>query len=405
MINKNFLALALFLIILISGCTGSGPVSVARSNTMISEFMDQNPSAYMKVTYYNEDESSAVIETVKKECANDNVRATKFYLVNVSGNGQNAIAWLDWDNQYLICAFKTGEQAGCTSHAVSACHGDDLYWFDSCGNKEDVKEQCSYGCDSGNCLTPTCTSEAEVRCHEGNVYWFDGCGNPEKEKEHCNQGCLEGACIQTNLGCWDSDNGKNYYVFGITNNYVTEELQDHCNPDGQLVEMFCQEGQVWSEEVDCPHGCVDGKCVKNDTDDIFCIDNDGGLDYFFWGQTEGFEPVVEIIKEHEGELYSLYVLSTSEADLKLLSENIKVKLGGTYNYTISDVYIQAIDFRGLNNTENSITIKTLAVKDHCLDDYVSEYYCKSETQYGTSIYQCPVECFNGVCLRTPSNPA
>ena len=400
---KKYLTLALFLVIIISGCTTSGPISVARSDTMISAFMNQNPTAYMKISYYGENESSAIIETIREECATENIQATKFYLVNVTGESQSVVAWVDWDNQYLLCTFKLGSQSGCTVHASFSCHGDHVFWFDSCGNKEDEKEHCDHGCDSGNCLEPICGSHAESKCHDSHVFWFDGCGEPEEEKEHCNQGCIDGACIETNLGCWDSDNGKNYYVFGVGNNYITEELQDHCNAKGNLVEIFCQEGRVWSEEYSCPHGCNDGRCLKNETSDIFCIDTDGGLDYFFWGETSGFEPVVETIHEHDGELYALFVNSTSEADLKLLGEMKKVELGSTYNYSISEVYIQQVNFYGINNTLNNVVTKTTMVKDHCLDQYISEYYCKSETQHGTSIYECPVECLYGICLRQASN--
>ncbi len=47
-----------------------------------------------------------------------------------------------------------GNGNGCDSHSYYECYNDDVYWYDSCGNKEEWKELCGYGCTgSGQCRT------------------------------------------------------------------------------------------------------------------------------------------------------------------------------------------------------------------------------------------------------------
>jgi len=40
----------------------------------------------------------------------------------------------------------------CSSHVYSECSNGDSYWYDSCGNQEELKEDCSDGCDAGECV-------------------------------------------------------------------------------------------------------------------------------------------------------------------------------------------------------------------------------------------------------------
>lgn len=39
----------------------------------------------------------------------------------------------------------------CVSQAETRCVGSDLYWFDSCGTKEELNKTCPYGCQKGAC--------------------------------------------------------------------------------------------------------------------------------------------------------------------------------------------------------------------------------------------------------------
>ena len=44
------------------------------------------------------------------------------------------------------------ERPQCTPNANLACLEDDVYSYDSCGNLEELFEECNYGCSNGQCL-------------------------------------------------------------------------------------------------------------------------------------------------------------------------------------------------------------------------------------------------------------
>lgn len=86
----------------------------------------------------------------------------------------------------------------CVSHANSSCVGGDVYWFDSCGNQEEEKENCG-GCGcSGSSCTACCTPH--YVCHEPSdtLYYVD-CVNPSTVVPcPCGCGGIWGdACVPT----------------------------------------------------------------------------------------------------------------------------------------------------------------------------------------------------------------
>ncbi len=56
---------------------------------------------------------------------------------------------------------------GCTSHAGYYCYNDDIYWYDSCGGREEKKEECPNGCTEGRCLVKVCKTVCNFgKCYE-----------------------------------------------------------------------------------------------------------------------------------------------------------------------------------------------------------------------------------------------
>lgn len=111
-------------------------------------------------------------------------------------NGDNA---LQWDgNDWLCNAFVTP----CVSKASFSCYAGNVYWYDSCGDREELKESCISGCSGISC-DPVCTSHASSACYSGDVYWYDSCGARENRKESCSYGCAvyNGVpeCVQTKV--------------------------------------------------------------------------------------------------------------------------------------------------------------------------------------------------------------
>ena len=95
----------------------------------------------------------------------------------------------------------------CLPQAELTCLGNDVWWLDSCGDKDIKAETCDDGdkctidscnaatnaCDhepvlGGDCDTP-CTPKVDTLCEDGQIFWVDGCGNTsEKPADDCNDG-------------------------------------------------------------------------------------------------------------------------------------------------------------------------------------------------------------------------
>ncbi len=54
---------------------------------------------------------------------------------------------------------------GCGHHGgADVCSGGNVYWADSCGGTEELKETCSSGCSGGVCNPPVCNTDADTNC-------------------------------------------------------------------------------------------------------------------------------------------------------------------------------------------------------------------------------------------------
>ena len=84
------------------------------------------------------------------------------------------------------------------SRSSYSCSGGDVYWYDGCGKKEELKEDCpsSYSCSGNTCVAP-CTSHASYSCYGGDVYWYDSCGVIGNMKSDCtsSQTCSGNQCV------------------------------------------------------------------------------------------------------------------------------------------------------------------------------------------------------------------
>ncbi len=75
-----------------------------------------------------------------------------------------------------------------------SCFDDDVYWYDSCGVREDKKEECDNCSCSGNACVVNTGNTAQ--CYDDDVYWYDCHGALASIKEDCEgNGCSEGECL------------------------------------------------------------------------------------------------------------------------------------------------------------------------------------------------------------------
>lgn len=84
----------------------------------------------------------------------------------------------------------------CTSNYEKRCHNSDVWWYDSCGNRLGLEDECrSYeDCDDGECVRD-CDRESEKRCYNNDVWWYDSCGERDYKYRNCEFDCEDGRCI------------------------------------------------------------------------------------------------------------------------------------------------------------------------------------------------------------------
>jgi len=145
------------------------------------------------------------------------------------------------------CDGQTDENCNCQSHTTFSCYNGDVYWYDSCNQRQDRKEDCVDGCEDGECLV--CEEHTYIGCYYGDVYWYDSCERREERKEDCVDGCSQGQCIT----CED------HYYAGCYRNDAY--WYDSC-------------GRRQEKKEDCELGCEEGSCTQLCLDIEICNEVD-----------------------------------------------------------------------------------------------------------------------------------
>lgn len=172
-----------------------------------------------------------------------------------------------------------GEAELCTSHESYTCSSDDLYWYDSCGNMEEKKEECGdseccdgkcidsslFNCCNGICTDPVTGFEWQQINTGGSMEWVDA-------NRHCRNLTLGGRS-------WRLPNISELRSL-IRNCEPIETggscmVNDECAPCGVSSSEVCLVSSSCKESADCyppscsndggPTGCywpeeLDGTC-------------------------------------------------------------------------------------------------------------------------------------------------
>ena len=174
------------------------------------------------------------------------------------------------DRDYNDIVIKVTATPICITHFSKKCVDNDIYWFNSCNNKEDLFQACGLNqvCQNAECINITCATNSDCGtngyvgdpfCQGNGVYrnyrTFT-CNNPGTANSYCstnttaqlqttctsNQTCSNGACININ-SC-------------ISHSY------QRCIGDYLYWYDSCgniQEGQL------CPAGCYNNSCQNYTT--------------------------------------------------------------------------------------------------------------------------------------------
>jgi len=123
-----------------------------------------------------------------------------------------------------VCTASCSCIAGCDSHAYKQCYNSDVYWYDSCGNREDKYDEC--GSDS-------CDSWGSNYCKDDHVYHSRTCYD---------RGCEN--IGSTNAQCFEDS-------------FTDEQVVEYCN-DRATNEYRCSGD--WRQRKYIEEGCSSGAC-------------------------------------------------------------------------------------------------------------------------------------------------
>ena len=181
----------------------------------------------------------------------------------------------------------------CTANAAKQCSGNAVYWYDSCGVKGSLFQQCTstQTCQNAQCLNITCSNSSQCGtngytgspfCQSGNVYQnyiTYTCNNPGTANSSCsnnttaqlkttctgNQTCSNGSCVNQNITCSsNTDCGSNAYtgsLFCQGNNVYQNYITYTCNNPG-TANSSCSNNTAAQLKTTCTGNqtCNNGSC-------------------------------------------------------------------------------------------------------------------------------------------------
>jgi len=191
----------------------------------------------------------------------------------------------------------------CNSHLTKQCSGNSVYWYNSCGTKEDLFQTCNSNqtCQDAQCVNIACSTNSACGtnaytgspfCQSGNVYQnykTYTCNNPGTPSSYCsdstasqlkntctsNQTCNNGSCVDQTIACsTNSACGTNAYTgspFCQSGNVYQNYITYTCNNAGTST-SYCSDSTAPQLKNTCTSNqvCANGSC-NNQT--ITCSTN------------------------------------------------------------------------------------------------------------------------------------
>lgn len=145
------------------------------------------------------------------------------------------------DSSQLINECQSGCENGscidCESHDYFSCYSNDVYWFDSCNNREDKKEECG-GDSCGNWSSNYCNNDDvyhsrtcyDKGCSENSCFnnqWTD-----EQLVQDCGElDCQNGECLAQSSSCsaksWGPSSWTNPFIYYVNDGDIAGFLEDY----------------------------------------------------------------------------------------------------------------------------------------------------------------------------------
>jgi len=149
------------------------------------------------------------------------------------------------------------------------CEGSFVYTCNDRGVWE-LLDYCDYGCSGGECLERQCQPHSYKQCQGNNVYWYDSCGNIENLYESCesNEKCSNSECVKVceeeYIGetiCKGNAVAQQFQKSDCSTEWTILETCDYDCKDGACVEKECGERPDWAKPSEWG-SCLEGKIER-----------------------------------------------------------------------------------------------------------------------------------------------
>ncbi|MDP3882829.1 MAG: PKD domain-containing protein, partial [Candidatus Staskawiczbacteria bacterium] len=168
-------------------------------------------------------------------------------------------------NQIKSASKSVTVNQACTSHSIKKCSGNVVYWYDSCGTKQEVYQACTANqtCSNGSCVNLQINCYNNSDCNDNNPNTSDVCKNAGTPQSYCQNPSLPIACT-SNTDCGISAYTGSPYCF---NNNVFQAYQTYACANAGTPQSYCQNSSAPQLQQSCLSNqtCSNGSCVTNPT--------------------------------------------------------------------------------------------------------------------------------------------
>jgi len=273
-----------------AGSSYASIMSIVSSDEAVKAFQENSTDSTMHVSFFEANDAMLIFEQMRSDCnltgQTDDGRTMVYrVMVDDAGTNRSLYAWVDGSSKGIICIARKGNWTiACRSHAYSQCHDNNFYWYNSCGEMEEMKLSCFGICRNNTCM-PDCVLEGQASRPSENLTCCDGleslpnftvsdneCGLPINQSFICPKKCGNGLCqppenlcncpADCSLNCTDSD-GMNYYSQGKAIRGEVE-LWDECFSENSVTEFYCEYNAIRNITIECPLNdtCYYGRCMN-----------------------------------------------------------------------------------------------------------------------------------------------
>lgn len=175
----------------------------------------------------------------------------------------------NWYNKQCYCTSPNPTCSGGASPGTYKCESSTRYLCSS-GGVWNVVESCTYGCSGSNCGQQQCQSHASKQCSNGQVYWYNSCNQREEIAIQCNanEKCENAQCVgNCNEGwigsktCEGLEVKQQFQLIDCTSEKRTVVVCDVAQ------NQKCDNGECVSNVCNCPDptpwsDCLNGKMTR-----------------------------------------------------------------------------------------------------------------------------------------------